>query len=179
MKIVELVKYAESQYQLTIESNVKKPIIIEAILKVDRERRNKARTLNQKSALLFASEEDPLIKVRSLRQDFPFADLKFNHDGGRGVKDKKNPDKNKNGLPYCPGFHLFPGAEYDLPLSIIRHLEKLIITDNKPQYDPATGLIAGNVPIVRNRFILQPVLTDAMMRQMGKTSLPALEGDKQ
>lgn len=162
LKMPQLVKYASDKYGLTVESTVKKDVIIENIVRVDEDFKNKARTLNEKSTALVATKNDPPIRVRFIRLDFPHADLQFNYDSGRGLKGPKN----KKGFSRCPGYHLFPGMEYTLCLSVIRHLESLIFKDSKPVVDPITGLIAGNQTIIRPRFILQAILSDDDLKRL-------------
>jgi hypothetical protein len=168
MKMPQLVAYASNKYGLTIEATVKKDVIIDNIIRVDEEFKNKARTLNEKSTALVTTEDDPPIRVRFMRLDFPHADHEFNYDSGRGVR----PPANKKGklwktqLPYCPGYHLFPGMEYILCLSVIRHLQSLIFKDSKPVVDPVTGMIAGNQTIIRPRFILEPIMSDDDLKRL-------------
>ena len=167
----ELRELADKEFALKVDEKLKKDVIIDQLIRIHEETASSARTLNEQSAALFisADKNERLVNIKFLPLDFPNAVVEFANDGGKGLRDSKNPKKNPTGLSKMPRFKLIPGEVYALPITIIRRLEKLVYRDSKPTYDPVTGMITGNMPIIKPRFMLQVVLSDEQMREMGTT----------
>ena len=166
-----LIAIADEEFSLKVDEKLTKVVIIDQLIRIYEETANSARTLNEKSAALFLSADktERLVDVKFLPLDFPNAVVEFANDGGLGLRDPKNPKRNPNGLSKMPRFKLIPGEVYALPIRIIRALEKLIYTGSKPITDTNTGMITGNMPVIKPRFMLTPVLSDEQMREMGTT----------
>lgn len=169
LKRKELVAIAKDEFQLNVDERVKADTLKDILIRCHEERIMTAMEENQKAALVFleANPEEQLLNVQFLPLDFPNNPLKFSYDGGYGIRDRKNPKKNPNGLSSMPTFFLIPGQQYQLPICVIRHLEGLTCRDSKPEFDSVTGMIAGNVPVIKQRFMLRPILDDIAMRGQG------------
>ncbi len=167
--IKELREIASEEFSLNVDEKLKKDVVIDQLIRIYEEKTSSARTLNEKSAALFLSADpnEKLVSVKFLPLDFPNASVKFVYDGGLGIRDAKNPKKNPKGLSRAARFNLIPSEVYKLPIRVIKHLEGLVYRDSKPIHDPVTGMITGNIPIIKPRFMLQVILSDEQMREMG------------
>lgn len=172
LNVKELRSIASEEFGLNIDEKLKKEIIIDQLIRIHEEKTASAKNLNEKSAALFisADKDERLVSVKFLNLEFPTASEEFCNDGGLGIRGTKNP-KPRLKPPYrlskMPRFKLIPGEVYKLPIRIIRVLESLTYRDSKPIYDPVTGMITGNIPIIKPRFMLQVVLSDKQMQEMG------------
>ncbi len=164
----DLIALGEQEFNVNIAETMKKPVIIDQLLRIHEETCNKARNMNEKAAALFlnADENEKVVPVRFIPQDFAHASVEFTPDCGKGIRDPKNPERNPNGLSELPRFKLIPSEVYPLPICVIRFLESLTYRDSKPKYN-ADGFIEGNVPIIKPRFILQIQYSDDQLRSMG------------
>ena len=159
----ELMKYMED-LGFNVDKRLAEKTIRENILKVVADRKNNATAMNKESFQATVSNEDPKITIRFFNLETPNVDIEFAFPGKRGmygpkfIKDGKEYG-NPNGHRKCPKYHLFPGEEVDLAYSVFEHLESLTFATHKTIFDPQTGMIQGNIPIIKPRFILQPVIT--------------------
>lgn len=165
----ELVVIASEEFQLNIDDRVGVEVLRDTLQRVHEERVTTAMEINQKAAQLFLERDknEKLLTVIFLPLDFPNAPCKFSYDGGYGVRSRKDPKRNPNGLTRMANFFLIPGEQYQLPLCVINHLQSKTYRDNKPQFDPKTGMQNGNIPIIKPRFMLNPVLSDQAMSDLG------------
>lgn len=163
MKKPELIKYMEN-LGYNVDGRLAEKTIRENILNVVADRKNNAAKLNEDSSRATISEDDPMIKVKFFNLESPSTDLEFAFPGKRGmfgpkfIKDGKTYG-NPTGHRKCPKYHLFPGEPVELAYSVYEHLESLTFVTHKTVFDPITGLIQGNIPIIKPRFILQPIIT--------------------
>ena len=159
----ELIQYMES-LGFNVDRRLSDKNIRDNILKVVADRKNNATAMNEESFQATVSEEDPMIKVRFFNLETPNIDIEFALPGKRGmygpkfIKDGKEYG-NPKGHRKCPKYHLFPGEEVKLAYSVFEHLESLTFATHKTVFDPVTGMIKGNIPVIKPRFILQPVIT--------------------
>jgi len=169
--IKELRDIAQEEFGLSVDEKLKKDVVVDQLIRVYEDKVTSAKTLNEQSAALFtiADPKERLVRVKFRPLDFPNAVEEFMCDGGLGIRDPKNPKKNPNGLSKMARFKLVPNEIYNLPVRIIRHLESKTFRDSKPIYDDNTGMIVGNKPIIKPRFMLQVILSDEAMRDMGTT----------
>lgn len=169
LKRKELVEIATDEFQLNVDSKVKEHTLRDTLIRAHEGRVTSALEINQAASQLFLERdsEEKLLTVQFLPLDFPNNPEKFSWDGGYGVRDRKNPKKNPTGMSKMANFFFIPGQTYQLPLCVIRHLEKLTYRDSKPQFDTVTGMISGNVPIIKQRFMLRPILSEEAMVGMG------------
>lgn len=149
-----LIKYMED-LGFNVDKRLAEKTIRENILKVVADRKNNATKLNEESFKATVSDDDPMIKVRFFNMESPNADVEFAYSGKRGMYGPVN----KNGHRKCPKYHLFPGEEVRLAYSVYEHLESLTFMTHKTVFDPITGMIQGNIPIIKPRFILQPIFS--------------------
>lgn len=172
LKRKELVEIAKEDFQLNVEEKVSIETLKDILQRCHEERVMTAMEENQKAAHVFleANPDEKLLNVQFLPLDFPNNPLKFSFDGGYGIRDRKNPKKNPTGLSSMPTFFLIPGQNYQLPICVIRHLEGLTCRDSKPEFDSTTGMIAGNIPVIKQRFMLRPILDDLAMSNQGTRS---------
>lgn len=170
----QLRELASEEFNVTIDGQLKKDAIVKYLLDVYENTRKEAATLNKDSAQLFLdrNKDEPIIQIKFMPLDFPHAPVEFAYDGGYGVTGKGSP-KLKPGQPkrlrQMPRFKFIPAEMYKLPLVVVKHLESLTYRDSKPKHDPVTGMIIGNIPIIKPRFMLQPVLTEDQLREMSTT----------
>lgn len=169
LKRKELVEVAKDEFQLTVDSKVKEHTLRDVLIRAHEERVTSALEKNQAAAQLFL-ERDPdekLVTVQFFSREFPNNPEKFSWDGGYGIRDRKNPKKNPTGLSKMANFFLIPGQTYQLPICVIKHLEKLVYQDSEPISDPITGMVQGNKPIIKARFLLNRIIPEETMRQLG------------
>ncbi len=168
----ELTKYMEG-LGYNVDKRLSDKTIRDNILKVVADRKNNATAMNKESFQATVSDEDPKITVRFFNLETPNVDIEFAFPGKRGMygpkftKDGKDYG-NPNGHRKCPKYHLFPGEEVDLAYSVFEHLESLTFATHKTIFDPQTGMIQGNIPIIKPRFILQPVITKEDLIKINK-----------
>ena len=155
MTKAELIKYADEVLGYKIDDKLTKPVITESILKIDASRKTEAQKVNEESLAAAVSEDDPEITVRFFNMETSGADLEFAYSGKRGMFGPKN----QKGFKKCPRYHLFPGEVVKLAYSVYDHLSSLTYVTHKTVWDPNTGNIKGNIPIVKPRFLLQPIFT--------------------
>jgi len=155
MTKAELIKYADTALGFKIDDKLTKVVIIENILKIDASRKSEAQKVNEESLAVAVSEADPEITVRFYNMETSGADLEFAYSGKRGMYGPNNP----KGFKKCPRYHLFPGVVVKLAYSVYEHLSSLTYVTHKTVWDPETGNIKGNIPIVKPRFLLQPIFT--------------------
>ena len=173
MNRVQLVaKMNEMGYQ--VDGRVGEKTIRENILKIIAEQKSNAKQRNAESLAMAVSKDDPMIEVRFFNLESSETDLEFAYSGTRGMygpeftgKDGKKLG-NPNGFRKCPYYHLFPGETVKLPFSVYEHLEKLTYITHKAVFDPVTGMIGGNIPIIKPRFLLQLVVTKEQVINMNK-----------
>jgi len=167
-----LIKYMEN-LGFNVDGRLSEKSLRENILKVVADRKKNAATINEESLVATLSEEDPMIEIRFFNLETPGIDLEFSYPGKRGMygpkftRDGKNYG-NPNGHRKCPKYHLFPGETVKLAYSVYEHLESLTFVTHKTVYDPVSGMIQGNIPIIKPRFILQPILSKADIVNINK-----------
>lgn len=163
MSKAQLVKYTDDLgYQ--VDGRLNEETIRENILKIVADRKGKAQKMNEESLAMAVTDDDPEIEVRFFNIESPNTDVEFAYAGKRGMYGKtytKNGKKygNPQGFKKCPRYHLFPGELVKLAYSVYEHLRDLTFVTHKTVWDHATGMIAGNIPIIKPRFILQVSLT--------------------
>ncbi len=165
----ELREVANVEFGLVVDEKLKIEVVKDQLLRIYEQNTSDAKTLNEQSAMLFegVGANGKVVPVKFLPQDFPNAPVNFSNDCGFGIRDPKNPKRNPTGLSKVPVFKLIPGEVYNLPICVIRMLEGKTFRDSKPTYDLETGMINGNRPVIKPRFMLPVVLSDDAMREMG------------
>lgn len=165
----QLIEIAKEEFQLTVDSKVEVATLRDTMQRVHEERVTSAMEENQAAAKIFLlrDPDEVLLNVTFQPHDFPNNPLKFANDCGYGVRDRKNPGRNPKGLSKMPTFFLIPGQSYYLPLCLITILKKLTYRDSQPQHDQESGMISGNVPIIKQRFTFVPVLSPETMKGLG------------
>ena len=165
----ELTDIATDEFQLTVDSKVGVDVLRDTLQRIHEDRATTAMETNQAAAHVFLErdENEKLLEVVFLPLEFPNNPLKFSYDGGYGIRDRKNSQRNPNGLSKMANFFLIPGETYQLPLCVIDWLKSKTYRDSKPQFDEITGMISGNVPIIKPRFMLNVVLSEAAMNELG------------
>ena len=172
MNKAELIRYAQDQFGLKVEPRLSGEVIISNILRMDKARKTEAAVVNEESLRQAASKDDPAIKVRFFNLQSPEEVINFSFAGPKGMYGKAfagpNGEKlgNPNGHKKCPSYKLYPGEEYILPLSVKEHLESRTFTHYKTLIDNLTGQVAGNVPILKPKYILNPVITKEQLLQL-------------
>lgn len=169
----ELIQYADDIQGLRIDKRVKDEAIREQILKIDAARKIEAAKVNEESLKMTVDKSDPKVKVRFFNLESPGADLEFAYSEPRGLYGK---EYTKNGIKYgnpkghkkCPKYHLFPGAVVEIAHSVYEHLSSKTFVTHKTLWDPVTGMIKGNIPIIKPRFILQPIFTKEDLLNINK-----------
>ena len=163
MTKVELIKYLEN-LGCNVDGRLSEKTLKENILKIDTDRKGNARKTNEDALEKTVSDDDPMIEVRFFNLETPNIDVEFSFPGKRGmygpkfIKDDKTYG-NPKGHKKCPKYHLFPGELVKLAYSVYEHLTSLTFVTHKTVFDPVTGMIRGNIPIIKPRFILQPVFS--------------------
>lgn len=159
----ELVTYLDNLgYQS--EEKLTKEAIKENILRIVADRKVQASKVNEESLKQTVSEDDPEIEVRFFNLESSGADLEFAYSEPRGMFGPKNP----NGHKKCPKYHLFPGSVTKMAYSVYEHLSKLTFITHKTVWDEKTGMITGTIPIIKPRFILQPIFSKEQILKLNK-----------
>lgn len=169
LKRKDLAEIADKEFQLNVDEKVKEHVLRDTLIRAHEARVTTALEKNQAASQLFL-ERDPnekLLRIQFLPQEFPNNPEQFSYDGGYGIRDRQRPEKNPNGLSKMANFFLIPGQIYQLPLCVIKHLEKVTYRDGKPIFDDKTGMIKGSIPIIKPRFTLRPILSEQEMAEMG------------
>ena len=165
----DLTEIATKEFQLNIDDKVGVDVIRDTLQRLHEDRITTALETNQAAAQvsLERDKDEKLLSVVFNPLDFPTNPLKFSYDGGYGIRNRKNPKKNPNGLSKMANFFLIPGETYQLPLCVIEWLRSKTYRDSKPQFDDKTGMINGNIPIIKPRFMLNVVLSEKAMNDLG------------
>lgn len=172
MKKPQLIKYMED-LGYNVDRRLSENTIRENILKIDADRKGSAQKINEDSLAMTIDKNDPMIEVRFFNLESANTDVEFAYAGKRGMygpsytKDGKKYG-NPNGHKKCPVYHLFPGEKVKLAYSVYEHLESLTFVTHKTVYDTVTGMIQGNIPIIKPRFILQPIFSKADIVNLNK-----------
>ena len=168
----QLIEYG-GNLGFNIDRRLKESTIIQNILAVVADRKSNAAKTNAESLRATVTEDDPMIEVRFFNIETPGVDIEFAFAGKKGmygpkyIKDGKTYG-NPKGHRKCPKYHLFPGEVTKVAYSVYEHLESLTFVTHKTVFDPVSGMIQGNIPIVKPRFILQPVVTKSDLININK-----------
>lgn len=159
----QLIKYMES-LGYNVDKRLSEKTLRENILSIDSDRKGNAKKINEDSFEMTVSEADPPIEVRFFNLESPNTDVEFAYSGNRGMRGPVN----KKGYKKCPVYHLFPGEAVKLAYSVYEHLIGLTYVTHKTVFDPQTGMIQGNIPIIKPRFILQPIFSKEDIMNINK-----------
>lgn len=151
----QLIKTGEDEFSLKIDPALTNKVIIDNLLRLDDIRRGEAIKVNEESLNKSVSASDPPIRVKFFNLQDPAEVIDFSFAGPKGMFGPVN----KTGHKKCPVYKLRPGEEYTLPLSIKVHLESLTFTHYKTIVDTLTGQVGGSVPILKPKYILNPVIS--------------------
>jgi len=157
----ELAKYAD-RLGYNMDEKLTNAVMRENILKIVNDRKTQASKVNEESLAMVAGEDDPEIEIRFFNMESPGADLEFSYSEPRGMRGPVN----KKGYTKCPKYHLFPGEVVKLAYSVYEHLTKLTYVSHKQVWDSNTGMQTGNIPIIKPRFILQPIFSKEQLRKL-------------
>jgi hypothetical protein len=161
----QLIKYGEDEFSLKIDPVLTNKVIAAELLKLDGRRRSDAMKVNEVSLHKSISADDPPIRVKFFNLQSPQEVINFSFAGPKGMRGPIN----KTGHQKCPKYELYPGEEYTLPLSVKEHLESLTFTHYKTIVDPVTGQVAGNIPLLKPKYILNPIITKEQLVALQKT----------
>lgn len=151
----QLIQFGKDEFSLKIEPVLTEKVIIDNLMRLDDARRDSAIKENEDSLNKSISASDPPIRVKFHNLMSPEEVITFSYAGPKGMRGPVN----KTGHKKCPSYKLYPGEEYTLPLSVKEHLESLTFTHYKTIVDKLTGQIAGNVPILKPKYIMYPVIS--------------------
>ncbi len=153
----QLIKYADER-GYTIDEKLSKEKIREAVLIIYEDRAKQSQEISNKTGKRMATPDDPLVRMKFLNLLSPGVDLEFNYDSGRGLKKGQK----------SPYYHFFHGKSYEVPYSVLEHLNELIVPDNKVDVDEDTGQIRGRIEGTKNLFSCQIILTPEQIRNLSK-----------
>ncbi len=162
----QLIKFGSDEFSLKIEPVLTEKVIIDNLLRLDDVRRGEAIKVNEESLNKSVSASDPPIKVKFFNLQSPTEVIDFSFAGPKGMRGPVN----QTGHRKCPVYKLRPGEEYILPLSVKEHLEGLTFTHYKTIVDQLTGQIAGNVPILKPKYILNPIISKEQLIALQNTN---------
>lgn len=168
----QLIRYADDM-GFQVDEKLTPKVIRENILMIDADRKGQAKKINEDSLRMAVTKEDPQIEVRFFNLESPNTDVEFAYSGKRGMYSKEftTDDKkygNPKGFKKCPRYHLFPGQVIKMAFSVYEHLTSLTFVTHKTVFDAATGMIQGNIPIIKPRFILQPIFSKEDILKINK-----------
>ena len=159
----ELIKYI-GDMGYNADEHLSEKTLRENIMRIVNDKKINAQKTNKESLKKTVSDDDPAIRIRFFNLESPGIDLEFAYAGPKGMFGENNP----NGHKKCPTYHLFPGEVTELAYSVYEHLSSLTFVTHKPVWDPVTGMISGNIPIIKPRFILQPVLSKEQLINLSR-----------
>lgn len=81
-------------------------------------------------------EKEEKVRVKFINNESPGIPLEFTYEGIR--------------------YKLDPGLEYELPYSVVNHLNSLAVPDPKFEMDPATGQMKEVSRTMKHRFTCHP-----------------------
>ncbi len=81
-------------------------------------------------------EKEEKVRVKFINNETPGVPLEFTYEGIR--------------------YNLVPGQEYDLPYSVVNHLNSLAVPDPKFEIDPATQQLKEVSRTMKHRFTCHP-----------------------
>ena len=108
------------------------------------ERKRKLAFQEKKKAIREAILNEEKITVQFNNNEFPGQSLTFNYEG--------------------INYFLESGKRYDLPISVVDHLNSIMIPDPHYEQDPVTGQMQLVADSTRSRFTVHPV-TPMRLRQ--------------
>ncbi len=161
----QLIKFGSDEFSLKIEPVLTNKVIIDNLLRLDDARRSKSVKVNEESLHKSISADDPPIRVKFFNLQSPTEVINFSFAGPKGMRGPVN----KTGHTKCPAYELYPGEEYTLALSVKEHLESLTFTHYKTIVDTLTGQVAGNIPILKPKYILNPIISKEQLLALQKT----------
>ena len=180
-----LIAYADEKFSLTIDPALDPQTIKENLLRIHASMRNSARETNRTSLQMTmaldqkrkkawdawenASDKRTVKKPPFVYQPNPAVEVKFyfmQHAGANCEFANTHPygftgkdGTNQFGFKRAPKYNLFHGEMYVLPLLLVQELKKQIYTSHKPVIDRDTGLQNGTIPIIKPRFVFEPILS--------------------
>jgi len=175
-----LIKYANDNFSLTVDSSLDPQTIKENLLRVHASQKNNARDMNRKSLQMTMAIDAKRKKAaeawatdKRVKKLFdyvpnPPVEVKFyfmQHVGANVELANREPygaegPVNKFGFRHAPRYNLFHGEMYVLPLLLVKHLRTLTYVTHKPVIDPATGLQNGTIAMVKPRFVFEYMHSD-------------------
>jgi hypothetical protein len=162
------------EFGVNFDTTLNKKTMETILLDMYKHVKAEAKLMNKQSAQLFLDrdKDEPIIQVKFLPQEFANAPLEFCYDGKYGV-DGKGGTKVKPGqkkrLKKMPRFKLVAGESYKLPIVVVEHLQSLVTRDNKAKIDPESGMVIGNMPVIRSRFLVPPDISSDRMKELQTT----------
>lgn len=178
-----LIKYADESFSLTVDPSLDPQTVKETLLRIHSSQKNNARDINRKSLQMtmaldakrkaahekfpsdgrkkkpFEYVPNPPVEVKFYFMQHVGANVEFANSEPYGFTAKDGP--NKFGFNVAPKYNLFHGEMYVLPLLLVKHLRTLTYVTHKPIIDQATGLQNGTIAIVKPRFVLEYMHSDA------------------
>ncbi len=160
-----LIQYGSDKFSLKIEERLTEVVIIKELLRLDKAQKSEAAVTNEESLLKSISASDPPIRVKFFNLQSPEEVIECYFCGPKG---RRGP-VNKTGHKKCPHYTLYPSEEYNLPLSVKEHLESLTFTHYKTKIDPVSGQIARPTPMLKPKYVLNPVISKADLIRLQQT----------
>ena len=162
MTKTELIKYADGVLGYKMDDKLSAAVIRENILKIETDRKHQASQLNAESLAVVVDDSDPEITIKFFNMESSGTDIEFSYSEPRGMHGPVN----KKGYKKCPRYHLFPGETVKMAYSVYEHLTSLTYVTHKAVFDQLTGNVKGNIPIVKPRFVLQPIFTKEQLTKL-------------
>jgi hypothetical protein len=152
MSKTALARMLEEQYGMAVEDRVTKQKMVEHILKLHMEELKKSHRTTKSATKVFTEAGEKTVSVLFQHLDGD-KELKFAYSGTKGILVNKRTGKPRP----IQTFHLIHGQVYDLPLSVVDHLNSRVVPDVITVPGP-DGQITTR-PITRKRFSCEIQLT--------------------
>lgn len=184
LDLAGLIKYADENFSLTVDPSLDPQTVKETLLRIHSSQKNNARDKNRKSLQMtmvldakrkaafdkwakdkrvktppFTYVPNPPVEVKFYFMQHVGANVEFANSEPYGFTAKGG--TNKFGFKVAPQYNLFHGEMYVLPLLLVKHLRTLTYVTHKPIIDQATGLQNGTIAIIKPRFVLEYMHSDA------------------
>lgn len=179
----EMIDYADRSMGLTVDPALDVQTVKERLLVAENSRKNNARETNAQSLAntmeldrkcrehadkdkKFSYKENPMVTIRFWFMQHPGADIEFIFTDPYGFRGPRN--KFGFNIADAPHYRLFHGETYVLPYAVVEHLKNQTYVTHKTIIDPATGMIGGNIPILKPRFLCEPIISKEQWVDLAK-----------
>jgi len=124
------------RYGYVAEPETPKAKLIQAILSLHQKQIKDSEDVVKKATAEIAAANDPIVRMKFMSLESPNASYEFTYAGPNGFK----LDGRGNAMP-APKWHFFHNRSYDVPYSVVKHLNSLKVPADVQVQTDAQGFI--------------------------------------